>query len=470
MNWEGYLKKGNEYKDKEDYDKAIEYYNEALKNYPYKFKWRIFINLGHCYYLKKDYDEAIKNYKEASKNDYPDKEKWIVCINLGQCYNSKKEYDKAIEYYKKGLRLGGKEIKKYGYNSAIISTYIELENIDDNDKRNEYFGSLVKIMGEIDNFKEELKVNNNKDNPIIAHYTKPHVITDMLKLKENKEEKENKEDKTPYFRLYEVCYMNDPEEGMTLKEIMEKEDEITQLYNIYEDENSKKDMKKENYTFLGSFIVGEGGNEKEYKDIDKLFLWRTYGKDGDKEEAKGICICINKEFFDQNSDNLSNYPMNINNNDNPSETILEYGENPDEFCLYKVIYEDTNELITVLKKIDKYAKDLDLKNNKIKKLLNRLLDELRYLVKSKHYTEEKEYRIIKRYNINKEIDINEINKNKIKIDYDIFSPRLYIEIEKDFTEYIDKIVLGPRLENKDSWKSYLNYKDIDVMESTCPFK
>ena len=49
-------------------------------------------------------------------------------------------------------------------------------------------------------------------------------------------------------------------------------------------------------------------------------------------------------------------------------------------------------------------------------------------------------------------------------------PRLYIEIEKDFIEHIDEIILGPRLENKEAWKNFLNYHGIKVRESDCHIK
>jgi hypothetical protein len=142
-------------------------------------------------------------------------------------------------------------------------------------------------------------------------------------------------------------------------------------------------------------------------------------------------------------------------------------EDKEKFCLYKVIYEDTEEyeeLKKILEEINTDAGSLNLNNEKIKNLLKSLLDDLRYLVKSKHYKEEAEYRIIKTYNINDK-------REKIKIDdNNKFPPRLYIEIEKDFIEYIDEIILGPRIENKEAWKTYLSYHKIKVRESNCKFK
>jgi Fe-S-cluster formation regulator IscX/YfhJ len=369
-------------------------------------------------------------------------------------------------------------------NDPIIRTFNHIEKLNNKEILRNNFGLLAMIIMEIDEFKDELKVNNEK---IVAHYTKPKVIKQMLNLKNNGKE--------AYFRLYEVIYMNDPEEGdvfnKLLKDKNNKLDNLKELTN--EDENNSKvksptsddsnDIKKF-YTFIGSFIAGNGIKEG----IDKLFLWRTYGKDGDNEEAKGVCICIEKEFFDQDADNLSNYHNRlINQKDGKLQNdIIENPDNTEKFCLYWVIYEDEdiknydsekdtnpnryryNKLKKeVLKNINKYAECLDLDNKEIKILLNSLLDELRYLVKSKHYKEESECRIIKIYDINqkkKDIKIDEGNPN------DELPPRLYIEIEKDFIEHIDEIILGPRLENKEAWKNFLNYHGIKVRESDCHIK
>jgi hypothetical protein len=371
-----------------------------------------------------------------------------------------KDYKEAIRLYKEALEClkNNKKIKEEP-NNTIILTYKRLEEIFNNneEKIKKNFEPLIKIITKIDIFKDRLKVIYTK-NTIIAHYTKPDVIVSILKAK----------DKNPYFRLYEVCYMNDPEEGKKFIEVLENNG-LKNLYELYKDENN--DTEREYYTFIGSFIVGNN-----IEDIDKLFLWRTYGKDKNNEEAKGICICIKKEFFDQDSDNLSNYLKNVkfgtinidSQYSNSKERVnIETTDDDEKFCLYKVIYEDTKEykeLIKVLKRINDYAKDLDLDDKRIRNLLKSLLDDLRYLVKSKHYKEEGEYRIIKTYNINDKRD-------KIKIDDDNkFPPRLYIEIEKDFTEYIDEIILGPRMENKEAWKTYLSYHKIKVRESNCKFK
>ncbi|WP_211204167.1 hypothetical protein [Methanocaldococcus fervens] len=91
--------------------------------------------------------------------------------------------------------------------------------------------------------------------------------------------------------------MNDPEEGRTFLRMITNEkfgfNSLKYIYEIeheFEIQNFRED--NEFQVFIGSFVVDdyEGNN---------LFLWRTYGKDENKEEAKGVCIGIKKDFFDK---------------------------------------------------------------------------------------------------------------------------------------------------------------------------
>ena len=97
---EEWKKQGNAALDSNDYDKAIECYNNAIavdSNY-----FDAYYNLGLAYANKQDYDKAIEYFNKALTIN--DKDTSIYFI-LGDLYTDKQDYGKAIESYKKGIRL-----------------------------------------------------------------------------------------------------------------------------------------------------------------------------------------------------------------------------------------------------------------------------------------------------------------------------------------------------------------------------
>ncbi len=98
------------------YDKAIEYYEKALKSDIKTFgedhsdvaiDWN---NLGLAWDAKGEYDKAIEYYEKALESDlktfgedHP--QVAIYRNNLGLAWKAKGEYDKAIEYYEKALSV-----------------------------------------------------------------------------------------------------------------------------------------------------------------------------------------------------------------------------------------------------------------------------------------------------------------------------------------------------------------------------
>ena len=97
---EAYSRRGTAYVYKEDYDKAISDLNEAIRlnpKYEKAYYWR-----GGAYFDKKDYDRAISDYNEAIRLDpkYDRAYYW-----RGNAYYGKGYYNKAIADYKSALRI-----------------------------------------------------------------------------------------------------------------------------------------------------------------------------------------------------------------------------------------------------------------------------------------------------------------------------------------------------------------------------
>jgi tetratricopeptide (TPR) repeat protein len=96
-----YIVRGNIYYGKQDYEKAVADYNEAIRLNPnYATAWN---NRGSVYqYGKKDYDRAIADFTEAIRCN-PNFA--MAYCNRGQAYmNGKKDYDRAIADFTEAIR------------------------------------------------------------------------------------------------------------------------------------------------------------------------------------------------------------------------------------------------------------------------------------------------------------------------------------------------------------------------------
>jgi tetratricopeptide (TPR) repeat protein len=83
----------------QDYDRAIEDFNEAIRLDPEYTD--AYINRGRAWYVKKEYDKAIKDYDEAIRLE--PKHNSAAYIYRGRAWYAKKEYDKAIEDYDRAI-------------------------------------------------------------------------------------------------------------------------------------------------------------------------------------------------------------------------------------------------------------------------------------------------------------------------------------------------------------------------------
>lgn len=122
---------GATWKAKGEYDKAIEYYEKALKsdlknfgeNHPKVATRRN--NLGEAWRAKGEYDKAIEYYEMALKSDlmnFGEDHPNIAAYrnNLGVAWNAKGEHDKAIEYFEKALQF---DLKTFGEKHSNVAAY-----------------------------------------------------------------------------------------------------------------------------------------------------------------------------------------------------------------------------------------------------------------------------------------------------------------------------------------------------------
>ena len=310
---------------------------------------------------------------------------------------------------------------------------------------------------------KSLSFNNNEYNSIdieISHYTSLNTL--LLLLNNKKEDKDNKENEGK-IRMVNISNANDPKEGKILESIFNKNGLNIKLKN---DENL--------ITLQTSFS----------RNKDSLTMFRLYGKNENKE-ATGVCLIINKEYFNTMpflvSPNIE--ISNQENNDienlkkeerkdlywvlyyNEKENILVF--NPDNFK-YKNKIIDLNKSEKEIKldsieniieyvfyNIFKYAKKLNTQLNKYIKdktikgeIFSNLFENIKYIIKNEAFFEEQELRMLITTNYeDKRIEIDNNNK------------RLYIDYMKLFDEninYIDEIILGPKIENAEGIAEYIN--------------
>lgn len=91
---------GNTYALKENYEKAIEYYKEAVEKYPNNKE--LLISIGNAYNNINQYDQAMEWFKKVDLEDIHNVD---TLYNIGVIYYNKAKYDDAIKYFKKSTDL-----------------------------------------------------------------------------------------------------------------------------------------------------------------------------------------------------------------------------------------------------------------------------------------------------------------------------------------------------------------------------
>ncbi|RLD65242.1 MAG: hypothetical protein DRI84_07210 [Bacteroidetes bacterium] len=125
---------GSLYLNKGEYERAIEYYYDALSLFEaYGSKLEqiiIHINLGTIYLFQKEYNKAILEYEKALIILDESDNKWIsrrasVFTNMGSCYKANGKLDTAMQYYSKAMEIR----KEIGPQTTIAGLNDNIGNI-----------------------------------------------------------------------------------------------------------------------------------------------------------------------------------------------------------------------------------------------------------------------------------------------------------------------------------------------------
>lgn len=267
-----------------------------------------------------------------------------------------------------------------------------------------------------------------RESKMLTHYTDINALRSMLQLDKTAVVSESDKKGKPVIRLYNVAYMNDPEEGMFLFN-----NELKELGEYLVEENYYN-------TYLSSFTSG---------DIDDLTMWRLYGRDG-----KGISITSpTKDLFPQ----LAACEMCCKDLQSFIEGrfMSDASRNEINICLYKVKYDCTEiqeEILSRYNKLkDAIAENDDNQNlelvNVLKQSFVKVSDEVRFLYKSEQYKVESEYRLL---------SFHQLDSPMVKLD-ERENPRLYLNSLPIFGEGTI-INIGPKVEDKVVIKLELEYR------------
>ena len=370
------------------------------------------------------------------------------------------------------LKLGIISDTKYDILKAWIEHYGE-----DSKKINK----LIKIYTLVQQLKYELGLKAEEKNRKLkfGHYTSGEALQSIL----------GKREVAPFSisgktRLNNANYMNDPEEGVILEDILKLE---------------KRNPLEPSSWFLMSFTTK----------IDDLAMWSQYGNN-----AEGVCIVLKEDDFaryhslsdlpwyqkisdkqvghkinssveiqNDNSLNESDKDIAIKGNENVQNSKDKHStQNNDTDYLYRVayvLYSDdqfdieenelfTSEEVTRLKRLlgDLKSELTDYKNSEdpfYKKAIADCIEEIRYLFKSVDYKYEEELRILQYANLRPD-------NSKIKIDYSPEFGKLYLERKENIQ--IDKVIFGPKFPNPEYVTPLLKLLDkkIKYKKSTIKFR
>ena len=401
------------------------------------------------------------------------------------CLNSNINTDRELLIRALNLKLasGRKLVLNTKYD--ILNGWIEYYKDDkDKNKLNQLI-DIYRIVQEI-KFKLGLKEDNKKLQ--FGHYTKGSILQimldqdtldqDMLNQEEN-EKKKSTFSVSGKTRLYNANYMNDPEEGIVIEQILGLD---------------RRDVLEPSSWFLMSFT----------NKTDDLAMWSQYG-----DNAQGVCLVLKEDDFSRftsfndvswrketlllESENKSEVaisesssdfksPLNKLENNDSTNSINRDGtqlksEQKDNVSkgsidyLYRIAYINTGKDFELekselfdddeIKKLDesinhlkqKLDENLDENDPFYKNAISECIEEIRYLFKSVDYKYENELRILRYANLDPSND-------KIKIDKTSGIGKLYVERENPIQ--IEKVIFGPKFQNPEYVTPLLKLLDEEI--------
>jgi tetratricopeptide (TPR) repeat protein len=421
-----YFKRGYTYAKKGDYDNAITDYTITIKLEPKHIYTNY--NLGIAYYKNGDYDNAIKWYTKAIKIGELLAELLAeVYNNRGNAYVHKGDYDKAITDYTQAIELD----KKFAVaiqNKILLENFLAIcDKYDITEQKEKYYP----IYNTANDIAELLKVTNPAEQNV-AYYTQKNVAEALLFEKSE-------------FRQNSIVTTNDPQEGKTLIEYLFNNDSSMDWEHIRSGYQAFVGCFSFNHNSLNQFRLYGKHEHKEGTGVSLVFK-NSFFADGEqvatsvmprddikKQEATDLSHptlyrCI---YIDPDTHNI----ISLGQRDILS-FYASYGkersqEAKADFAIHQTNINRTLERVAdKFEKLEKAIENLPPHDNKWG-IVTEILINLRYLVKHCAFKEEQECRIIRVESL--------ANNDKIKMHELV---QMYIEAG-EVCKYVKKIYFGP---------------------------
>ena len=456
---------------------------------------------------------------EKLQQKFPKSEEiaFIYCILLASLFNHQKELDerlqttkiikKLYEQFSKFMLQNFDDLffrddnvcyrEEYKLFNFVLkegllknTKYAILENwVRSYDENSDELKTLLSIYQLVQKIKYQLGLKDEDKNQMLkfGHYTKGSTLQIMLNQEGNDKKDFSVSGKT---RLYNANYMNDPEEGIVIEQILGLD---------------RRDVLEPSSWFLMSFT----------NKTDDLAMWSQYGDD-----AKGVCLVLREDDFSrftsfndvswrqeknflEFSDKMYLLKSELNSgfeksifrseSENSVDTVNDEGTEPNSVekdsdskgnsdYLYRIAYVKHTEENLKLERTELFEKS---EIEELEKLLNSLkekldigskvkeenyqdaisecIEEIRYLFKSVDYKYENELRILRYANLDP-------SNQEIKIDKSSGIGKLYVERENPIQ--IDEVIFGPKFPNPEYVTPLLKLldKNINYRKSTIKFR
>ena len=367
---------------------------------------------------------------------------------------------------------------------------------DDENKLNQLI-DIYSIVQEI-KYQLGLKVKYKNLNLKFGHYTKGKTLQDLLNQDTGNTD-DTKFSVSGKTRLYNANYMNDPEEGLVIEEMLKpsKDQEITSYFE-------KRNILEPSPWFLMSFT----------SQTDDLAMWSQYGDD-----AQGVCLVLQEDDFSRFTsfndvswrkeaiplETVNQIDSTISCLSNDLKTSVDeskkkestFSANVEEVqpqpeknkvakgnidYLYRIAYVkntgknfelekselfDDNEIKKLKESINNLKQKLYERVNDnddfYKEAISSCIEEIRYLFKSVDYKYENELRILRYANLDP-------SNKEIKIDKSSGIGKLYVERKNSIQ--IGEVIFGPKFPNPEYVTPLLKLldKNINYRKSTIKFR